>query len=55
MGDVNITYCKETGVLNWRIFNCDGTPMFNTKYENMSLADAQAFADEHNYGMLDVI
>ena len=52
---MQITYNPETQVLTWRVYNSDGTPMFITKYEDMSLDEAKAFALKHNYGMLDVI
>ena len=52
---MDMTYDKEARVLTWRVYNSDGTPMFITKYEDMSLDEAKAFALKHNYGMLDVI
>ena len=55
MGDVKITYDEEKKELIWRIWNCDGTPMFITKYEDMSLEEAKNFALKHNYGILDII
>ena len=52
---MEMTYDAETKILTWRVYNSDGTPMFISKYEDMSLDEAKAFALKHNYGMLDVI
>ena len=52
---MEMAYDKEARVLTWRVYNSDGTPMFISKYEDMSLDEAKAFALKHNYGMLDVI
>ena len=52
---MEMTYDAETKILTWRVYNSDGTPMFVTKYEDMGLDEAKAFALKHNYGILDVI
>lgn len=52
---MDMAYDKEARVLTWRVYNSDGTPMFISKYEDMSLDEAKDFALKHNYGMLDVI
>lgn len=52
---MEIIYNKETKTITWYVYNSDGTPMFITKYKNKTLSEAQDFAMEHNYGILEVI